>query len=114
MTGADLALPSAIKGDLIEWDAHENGQLRPGMFFAFWGTASKLAYALAVGMVFPLLDIIGFDATASNTVEDVRALAILYCAPSILFKLAAVALMRNFPIDEAEHRRIREALAAAG
>jgi Na+/melibiose symporter-like transporter len=114
MIGADLALPSAINGDLIEWDAHENGQLRPGLFFALWGTASKLAFALAVGMIFPLLDFIGFDATVTNSAEDVRTLAILYGAPSILFKLAAVALMFNFPIDEAEHRRIREALATPG
>ena len=70
--------------------------------------------ALAVGMIFPLLDLIGFDATTTNTAEDVRLLAILYGGPSILFKLAAVALMRHFPIDEAEHRRIRDALAAAG
>jgi Na+/melibiose symporter-like transporter len=114
MIGADLALPSAVNGDLIEWDAHENGKRRPGLFFALWGTASKLAFALAVGMVFPLLDFIGFDATTTNSAGDVRTLAILYGAPSILFKLTAVALMRNFPIDEAEHRRIREALAAAG
>jgi glycoside/pentoside/hexuronide:cation symporter, GPH family len=112
MIGADLALPSAINGDLIEWDAHENGQRRPGLFFALWGTASKLAFALAVGLIFPLLDIIGFDATATNNAEDVRALAILYGAPSILFKLAAVAMMHNFPIDETEHSRIRDALAA--
>jgi Na+/melibiose symporter-like transporter len=114
MIGADLALPSAINGDLIEWDAHENGQRRPGLFFALWGTASKLAFALAVGMIFPLLDLVGFDATTTNSAEDVRLLAILYGGPSILFKLAAVALMRHFPIDEAEHRRIRDALAAAG
>jgi Na+/melibiose symporter-like transporter len=114
MIGADLALPSAINGDLIEWDAHENGQRRPGLFFALWGTASKLAFALAVGMIFPLLDLIGFDAQHTNTAEDIRTLALLYGGPSILFKLAAVILMRRFPIDEAEHRRIREALAAAG
>jgi Na+/melibiose symporter-like transporter len=114
MIGADLALPSAINGDLIEWDAHANGQRRPGLFFALWGTASKLAFALAVGLVFPLLDVIGFDATGGNNAEQVRTLAVLYGAPSILFKLAAVAMMRNFPIDEREHRRIREELAAAG
>ena len=114
MIGADLALPSAINGDLIEWDAHENGQQRPGLFFALWGTASKLAFALAVGLVFPLLEIIGFDAAARTRTEDSRARAILYGAPSILFKLAAVALMHNFPIDEAEHGRIRNALAASG
>jgi len=114
MIGADLALPSAINGDLIEWDAHENGQRRPGLFFALWGTASKLAFALAVGLAFPLLDTLGFDATGSNSAETVRHLAILYGAPSIVFKLLAVALMYNFPIDEKEHHRIRVALANAG
>ena len=114
MIGADLALPSAINGDLIEWDAHENGQHRPGLFFALWGTASKLAFALAVGLVFPLLDVLSFDATTTNSAEAVRSLAILYGAPSILFKLAAVAMMYHFPIDEAEHLRIRMALAESG
>ena len=63
-------------------------------------------------MIFPLLDLVGFDASGSNSQEDVRALAILYGVPSILFKLAAVALMFNFPIDEQEHQRIRNALSA--
>ena len=112
LIGADLALPSAINGDLIEWDAHENGKHRPGLFFALWGSASKLAFALAVGMIFPLLDLMGFDASGSNSPEDVRTLAILYGVPSILFKLAAVALMFNFPIDEQEHQRIRSVLSA--
>jgi Na+/melibiose symporter-like transporter len=114
MIGADLALPSAINGDLIEWDALENGQRRPGLFFALWGTASKLAYALAVGLIFPSLDFVGFDATTSNLPDDVRMLAVLYAAPSLVFKAAAIALMWNFPIDEAEHERIRSALAARG
>ncbi|MEE4277037.1 MAG: MFS transporter [Halieaceae bacterium] len=111
MIGADLALPSAINGDLIEWDALHNGQRRPGLFFALWGTASKLAYALAVGLIFPALDGLGFDPTIINTPDDVRTLAVLYAAPSLLFKLAAVALMWRFPIDEAEHERIRGLLA---
>ncbi|MEM9396179.1 MAG: MFS transporter [Pseudomonadota bacterium] len=112
MIGADLALPNAINGDLIEWDAYENGQRRPGLFFALWGTASKLAYALAVGMIFPVLDAIGFDATSTqNLPEDIRILAILYAAPSLLFKGIAIALMWNFPLDEAEHARLRQLLA---
>jgi len=112
MIGADLALPSAINGDLIEWDALHNGRRRPGLFFALWGTASKLAFALAVGLVFPLLELAGFDATAStNLPQDVRLLAVLYAAPSLLFKLTAIVLMWRFPIDEAEHGRIRALLA---
>ncbi len=112
MIGADLSLPHAINSDLIEWDALENKQHRPGLFFALWGTASKLSYALAVGTIFPLLDWIGFDATGSNPQEIVMWVAILYGGPSILLKLAAMALMWHFPIGEAEHNRIREALAS--
>ena len=114
MIGADLALPSAINGDLIEWDALENNRRRPGLFFALWGTASKLAYALAVGLMFPVLEFAGFDATISNAPDDVRLLAVLYAAPSLLFKTAAIVMMWQFPIDEAEHRRIRAALDARG
>lgn len=112
MIGADLALPSAINGDLIEWDALENGRKRPGLFFALWGTASKFAFALAVGFAFPVLDLAGFDATAStNSAEDIRLLAVLYGAPSLLFKGIALAMMWHFPIDESEHARIRGELA---
>lgn len=115
MIGADLALPSAINGDLIEWDALENGQRRPGLFFALWGTASKLAFALAVGLIFPLLDIIGFDATVTtNSSDNVHLLALLYAGPSLIFKLSAIAMMWHFPIDEKEHQRIRRELTAQG
>ncbi|WP_439107456.1 MFS transporter [Congregibacter sp.] len=114
MIGADLVLPSAINGDLIEWDALENNRRRPGLFFALWGTASKLAYALAVGLMFPALDLVGFDATIANTADDVRLLAVLYAGPSLIFKIAAVAMMWRFPIDETEHKRIRAALDARG
>lgn len=115
MIGADLALPSAINGDLIEWDALENRKRRPGLFFALWGTASKLAFALAVGLIFPALDTIGFDASiTANLPEDIRVLAIVYAAPSLVFKLLAIFMMWNFPIDEAEHQRIRQALRVQG
>ncbi len=112
MIGADLALPNAINGDLIEWDDWHNNQRRPGLFFALWGTASKLAFALAVGFIFPLLDIVGFDASGDNGDAIVRMLAVLYAAPSIVLKLVAAGMMRHFPIDEVEHQRLREALAA--
>jgi len=111
MIGADLSLPSAINGDLIEWDEWENGQRRPGLFFALWGTASKLAFALAVGTIFPLLDLVGFSAQGGNSDQAVRLLAVLYGAPSIALKLVAVAMMARFPIDEAAHRDLRRRLA---
>lgn len=109
-TGADLALPSAINADVIEWDALESGYTRPGLFFALWGTASKLSYALAVGIAFPLLDLAGFSATAENGASALTWLAVLYGAPCILFKLAAIWTMRGYPITQEVHADIRKKL----
>ncbi|NND92078.1 MAG: MFS transporter [Granulosicoccus sp.] len=110
-TGADLALPASINADVIEWDALESGYRRPGLFFALWGTATKLSYALAVGIAFPLLELAGFSATATNSATSLWWLALLYGGPAILFKLAAIAGMRGYPINEAVHLRMCEELA---
>lgn len=110
MIGADLCLPSAINSDLIEWDAKDNNAHRPGLFFALWGTTSKLGFALAVGFSFPLLEWMNFDATAENSPGAITALALLYGVPSIVLKLSAVAMMYRFPIDATEHRRILQQL----
>ena len=113
-TGADLALPTAINGDIVEWDALKTGYKRPGLFFALWGTAAKLSYALAIGLAFPLLDVFGFSANGSNTTGSLSALAYMYGLPCILFKLTALWVMRGYPITESEHARIRDALRKRG
>ncbi len=112
-TGADLVLPAAINGDLIEWDALQTGYKRPGLFFALWGTATKLSFALAIGIAFPLLDLIGFSATEENNAIALQGLAVLYGLPCIGFKLIALFCMRGYPITEKMHRSIREQLGEA-
>ncbi|MFK7891495.1 MAG: MFS transporter [Granulosicoccus sp.] len=110
-TGADLALPGAINADVIEWDALQSGYRRPGLFFALWGTASKLSYALAIGIAFPLLDVAGFSAREANSDEAVLWLAILYGAPCIFFKLLAIWTMRRYPITQQVHADILHQLS---
>lgn len=109
-TGADLALPSAINADVIEWDALETGYRRPGLFFALWGTAAKLSFGLAIGIAFPLLEFAGFSATESNSTGSLLWLAVLYGAPCIAFKLAAIWSMRGYPITEQVHSEMRKTL----
>jgi len=111
-TGADLVLPAAINGDLIEWDALQSGYKRPGLFFALWGTATKLSFALAIGIAFPLLDLVGFSATGVNDGNAIQGLALLYGLPCIGFKLTALLLMRGYPITAAVHADIRRQLEA--
>lgn len=114
LTGADLVLPVSIKGDLIEWDAYTNGLKRPGLFFALWGTTTKLAFGLAIGIAFPLLELAGFNvndaasasAAGAGNSGGTMALALMYCVPAVILKLLAVFGMRNYPITRDEHTRI--------
>lgn len=96
--GADLALPPSMQADVVDLDRSGAKGRRTGLYFAFWGMATKLALALAVGISFPLLDLAGFNATdgAMNDEDGLFVLAILYGAIPITFKLAAVALMARF------------------
>ncbi len=80
--------------------------------FAAWSFITKLAVALSAGVVFPLLDLAGFigDQTATQSPQALTALTALYAFLPILPKLAAIALMWNFSLDEAAHRKLRESL----
>jgi len=107
-TGCDLIIPSSMNGDLVEWDTAQSGFRRPGMLFAIWGTTTKLSYALAIGIAFPLLDLFGFAAGADNSPEAILTLGILYGAPCIGFKLLALYNMRRYPITESVYQKILE------
>ncbi|NIA72113.1 MFS transporter [Pelagibius litoralis] len=104
--GADLALPPAIQADVIDLDSLHSRRQRAGVYFGLWGIATKLALALAVGLSFPLLDLAGFTPAAEQP-GAVWALALLYGLAPVVFKLAAILLVWNFPITAQRQHRIR-------
>ncbi|WP_255414644.1 MFS transporter [Spiribacter halobius] len=104
----DMALPAAIQADLVDVDTARGGGRRTGLYFGIWNVATKLALALAVGVAFPALEWFGFDATQPANGEGTLALALFYGGLPILFKLAATALVWNFPHDRAAHASTRE------
>ncbi len=108
--GADLVLPAAIQADLVDWDEDKTGYRRTGIFFAVWGTASKLTFAIAIGLAFPLLDLAGFTATGENGTGELLVLSLLYGGLPVALKISAVLLMRNYPITRAVHEEIRQRL----
>lgn len=104
----DVALPPAIQADVIDVDTAASGEQRSGLYFALWALATKLALAIAVGVTFPLLDLAGYRPGAgSPSAEAGAALAMLYAWLPIPAKLAAIALMWGFPLDEAAQKRLR-------
>lgn len=113
--GADLSMPVAMQGDLVDWDAAVRGEARPGVFFAIWGTMTKLGFALAVGITFPILSLVGFDAQSdSNSATSLMVLGLLYAGLPVVLKVCALMLMKGYPISRARHDLIRERLSNRG
>ncbi len=110
--GADLALPAALQADLVDWDEDKTGFRRAGIFFAVWGTASKLTFAIAIGLAFPLLDLAGFSAHGENAAGALLVLSLLYGGLPVALKITAVLLMRDYPITQKLHDEIRQRLAS--
>lgn len=111
--GADLALPASMQADVVDLDRLATGRNRTGLFFALWSMTTKLAAALAVGIAFPLLDLIGFAPTGTSSAAALLGLALLYAGLPVLLKLGAVALVWRFPLDAAAQAELRRRLEPA-
>lgn len=107
--GADLALPPAIQGDVVDVDTWRHGQARAGTFFALWSMATKLALAVAVGVALPSLAALGFDAAAVDA-EGRLVLVVIYAVPAVVLKGLAILLVWGFPLTGAKHAVVRRRL----
>ncbi|OCW58881.1 MFS transporter [Hoeflea olei] len=113
LLGFDLSLPPAIQADVIDVDTAASGEQRSGIYFAAWSLSTKLSLAGGVGIIFPVLAGFGFDpGTASGAQTGLTALAVAYAWVPICAKLIAIALMWNFPLDEAAQKRLRTSIEA--
>ncbi len=100
--GADVVLPASIQADVIDIDTEATGSERAGLYLGLWALATKLAFAGAVGLAFPLLGWAGFDpAAGTKTQGGLLMLGLLYAGLPCLLKLGAIALVWNFPLDRA-------------
>lgn len=107
--GADLTLPASMQADVVDIDTAETGQQRTGIYFAFWGMATKLSLALAVGLAFPSLQALGFSPESGG---NLFALAAFYALVPVALKLVAIAIMWNHPVDRALQEQLRATIAA--
>ena len=102
-----MALPASMQADVVDVDTAAGGDQRTGLYFALWAMATKLALALAVGIALPLLDLMGVQVDGSNPEATRIGLGMLYAALPIAFKVVAVILMWNFPLDAVTQGTLR-------
>ncbi|TVQ02678.1 MAG: sugar:cation symporter [Roseinatronobacter sp.] len=93
--GADLTLLPAIFSRRM---AELSPEAAKG--FGLWAFVTKATLALAALMVFPALQVAGFEAGANNTPAALTTLVLLYAALPSVLKVAAIALLALTPLKE--------------
>ena len=102
MAGADLSIPASMLADIIDDDANKTGYRRPGIYFAVWGTTSKLTFAFAIVIAFSLLGMEIFEPSEENILVDTNWLIILYALLPPIFKIVSVVLLSRYNLKARE------------
>jgi len=95
LAGADLIFPPSMNADLAEQDRVRSKRSRAGLYFALWGMGNKAAMGLAVAFGFGILWLGGFSTTEENSPASLSVLAFTYGWTPILFKLAAIFMLKR-------------------
>lgn len=113
--GATPTLLRSMMADLVDVDELEGGQKRSGLFFALLNTVDKLGSAIAVGVVFLILEqVVGFQAGTQNSPEVIYGVLAVYAfTPALAYVLTYLPLIR-YPLDKKAHDEIRVRLEAKG
>lgn len=110
--GGATLLPRAMIADISDTERLRTGQERTGLLYALLLGVSKIGQALAVGILFYALALIGFDPAAggANTAAALAGLQLLYVGlPIILCLLAAWSAFR-YPLTAERHAAVRREL----
>lgn len=109
--GAAPFLDRAMLVDVVDLDQTQTGEQRTGFFFALMSMTNKIGYALPVGILFPLLDLIGFNPNGGNTGVPLMWLTVMFVGGPVVCKLLIVALTWNFPITREMQENLRTQLS---
>ncbi len=71
----------------------------------------KIGSAAAVGVTFPLLQALGFDATAKGVDSGLQGLSLMFSLIPAGMALVAGWIVYRFPLTANRHAEIRDALA---
>ncbi len=111
--GADLTIPPAVQGDVVDYELYRTGEGRAGLQFALWGVSTKLALALAIGIALPGLELLDFD-PLDVTEGGRNILIIVYSQIPVAFKVIAVLIVWNFPLNLRRQQIVRQKLRRNG
>ncbi len=107
----NVLVPS-MAADVIDQDTVESGQQRGALFMALWGTADKMALAVAAGLTLPFLQFLGFDPAIENDLSGLKALHYSYTLVPLFFLSWSTWLIWKFPITREYQEGLRSKISA--
>jgi|TARA_B100000315_G_scaffold207804_1_gene202710 Na+/melibiose symporter-like transporter len=107
----NVLVPS-MAADVIDKDTVESGQQRGALFMALWGTADKIALAVAAGLTLPFLQFLGFDPSVENDLQGLKALQYTYTLVPIFFLTWSAWLIWRFPITKEYQEELRARISS--
>jgi Na+/melibiose symporter-like transporter len=109
---AFVVLIRAMVADVADELRLETGQERAGVLYALVTLTQKLGSSLAVTIIYPILDLVGFVAKpgAVNTPSAIRGLEMCYVFAPIILVVIGSACLIGYKLDAKRQSEIRTAL----
>jgi Na+/melibiose symporter-like transporter len=109
---AFVVLIRAMVADVADELRLQTGQERSGVLYALVTLTQKLGSSLAVTIIYPILDMVGFVAKPGyhNTPEAIRGLEMCYVFAPIILVVIGSACLIGYKLDAKRQGEIRTAL----
>jgi len=102
----------SMMADVGDEERLATGADRTGLLYAVLAGTAKIGYALAVGVTFVALDVLGFNAQGGGDPQaGMMGLQVLFVVTPAVLGLLAAWVTFGYPLDARRHTEIREQLA---
>lgn len=109
--GSLVALPCAMKADVIDLDRLASGADRTALFFSTWSLIQKTVVTASLGVSLLALAAFDFQPKGTNGAAQIMGLKLVFAGIPTLCYAAALLVMRPYALTEERHRNVLRQLA---